>query len=186
MKQKRGEIMKKLFLCLTVIFMLTACVNTAEKEKNDFEIIDSEIEKIESNTKDEMYAILNAVIYKTQNLSVEKLDEAINNIKKHVNTCNDQLENELKNLKSSAGKEIVEKKIEYFTSLGNLSEQILSGLKNYPGISGKELEDKASEIIENKLASKVEEIEKFDAEINQLIKELKERIRSNNQKEDTK
>ena len=26
MKQKRGEIMKKLFLCLTVIFMLTACV----------------------------------------------------------------------------------------------------------------------------------------------------------------
>ena len=83
MKQKRGEIMKKLFLCLTVIFMLTACVNTAEKEKNDFEIIDSNVANIENNTKDEMYAILHTIIYKTQNLSVEKLDEAINNIKKH-------------------------------------------------------------------------------------------------------
>lgn len=178
--------MKKLFLCLTVIFMLIACVNTAEKEKNDFEIIDSNVANIENNTKDEMYAILHTIIYKTQNLSVEKLDEAINNIKKHVNTCNGQLENELKNLKSSAGKEIVNKKIEYYTSLGNLAEQILSDLKNYPGISDKELEDKASEIIENKHASKVEQIDKLEAEINQLIKELKERIRSNNQKEDTK
>lgn len=186
MKQKRGEIMKKLFLFLAAVFMLTACVNTAEKEKNDFEIIDSEIAKIESNTKDEMYVILHTIIYKTQNLSVEKLDEAINNIKKHVNTCHEQLKNELKNLKSSAGKEIVEKKIEYFTLLGNLSEQILSDLKNYPGISGQELEDKASEIIENKLASKVEEIDNFEAEIKQLIKELKERIINNNQKEDTK
>ena len=101
MKQKRGEIMKKLFLCLTVIFMLTACVNTAEKEKNDFEIIDSNVANIENNTKDEMHAILHTIIYKTQNLSVEKLDEAINNIKKHVNTCNGQLENELKKVESN-------------------------------------------------------------------------------------
>lgn len=185
MKQKRGEIMKKLFLFIIAVFMFTACSTTAEKEKNDLEIIDGKVFKIERNTRDELSKIIDDIFYEKQNISVEKLDEAINNTKKHLNTCIEQLENELKNIKSSAGKEIVEKKIKYFTLTGDVFIQILSELKNHTDISGKELEDKASEILESKFASKVEEVDKFYSEIEKLISELKERI-SNNQKKDTK
>lgn len=180
------NLVKKLLLPLTIIVMLAGCTSEAEKEKNDADIINNKILELEQNTREEVAQILNNIIYETSDISVEIIDEATNKVKERINTYNEQVKSEYKNLKSDAGKKIVDNQIQFFKISEDVFLQILSYLKNYVDTPDVKLDKKASELLESKLADKIEELDKLYDETTTLLKELNKRVHTNSKETETK